>query len=300
MARSAGKKGEGEDADERKPHGVQSAASAVKILRAFLTVDGPLPLAEIASKAGMAASNVYRYLVTFCESGLTVQDETSGFYDLGPLAAQLGFSALSRIDGVGLASTRLRELVAEVGADGHLSVWGSAGTTVVRWHARRDRISLLVREGTVLPVLTSATGRLWASYLPEPVVAPMLGRELLALASASGKSVASVRRQYEPVFAEIRDKKLSFSSGEQNRGIDALAAPIFDESGEIAFSLTLLGSAPSLSPDPTSPVAAALLAAAREISERLGQNEEFGEMRPRTLEPRHVRRGRPKAGAEPK
>jgi DNA-binding IclR family transcriptional regulator len=229
---------------------------------------GPLQLREIAAGAAMAPSNVHRYLASFVSVGMAVQDPATGRYDLGPLAIRLGLAALGRIDGIEVMAAGLSHLVETAGVDAHTTIWGNAGAVVLRWRGQQaGQIGVRVMEGTVLPVLSSATGRVWAAHLPAPLVQPFVARELSAIARAER---APLRRAFESKLEAVRESGYSYSSGERRVGIDAVCAPVFGSDGRIAFALTVVGPTTNFAARPGLPGLRQLLSAAAELSRRLG------------------------------
>jgi DNA-binding IclR family transcriptional regulator len=255
-------------AETGKPRGIQSATVALSVLRVLIESGQPLFLREVAAGAGIAASNAYRYLVSFAEAGMIVQDPLSGKYDLGPLAIQLGLSALQRVDAVDIAIEVLSDLVLATRADGHICVFGTAGPTVIRWKQGPGDISLRVGEGLVLPVLGSATGRLWAAFLPpEIAMMPMSGRQ----PSRSGARAAqpTLAKNLSALTDPILETGISQSSGELKDGIDVICAPIFDRDGKIILSITLLGTSANFSAR-ADQIVPELQSAVVSISKRIG------------------------------
>jgi DNA-binding IclR family transcriptional regulator len=253
-----------------KPRGIQSASSGLDVLKVMLATDSPMHLREIAAGVGRDASSVYRYLVSFVEAGLVMQDEASGRYDLGPMAIQLGLAALRRIDGLAVAAEELGRLVRSVQADGHVTVWGSNGPTVLRWLGRPSDVVVRVQEGSVLPVAASSTGRAWAAYLPAEIVKAALQRELASPPPGAAGTRAQRRQQLAAAAEVIRQQGFSYASGERRVDVDALCAPIFDRNGTMAFAITLVAESPSLSPTAHPEVVRHLLAATHAVSQRLG------------------------------
>jgi DNA-binding IclR family transcriptional regulator len=223
------------------PRGVQSATVGLAVLKVLIESDQPLFLREVAAGVGMAPSNVYRYLVSFGQAGMISQDSATGKYDLGPLAIQLGLSALRRVDVIEIAVESLSKLVKNSKADGHVCVWGTAGPTVLRWKEGPSDIAVKVSEGLVLPLVSSATGRVWSAFLPQSVTATMVGREIAKISSATDTDRSAVRKAFDLQLAEVLQSGIARSSGEQRSGIEAVCAPVFDREGTIVLTLTLLG-----------------------------------------------------------
>lgn len=234
-----------EDAPPRG-RGVQSVEVAVRILSVLAEARGPATLSEIAARVGMPAAKVHRYMASFVESGM-VDHRRSGRYDLGPLAAQVGMAAVARVDLVNRAADRLPALVDETGCTGMLSVWGTAGPTVVRWERARVPLVTALGVGSVLPVMGSATGRAFLAWLPERVVLAALEREG---ASADPAAVAAKRE-------EVRARGLAVADQDFIPGLRALAAPVLDLQGQAEAVVTLV-STDSSALDLSGPAAAAL------------------------------------------
>lgn len=253
-----------------KPRGVQSAASSLDVLKVLQTTDRPMQLREIAAALQRDASTVYRYLVTFIDAELVKQDE-QGRYDLGPMAIQMGLAALRRLDGLAIATEQLAKLVDRAGADGHVSVWGTYGPTIVRAIARPLDVVVRVQEGWVVPLMSSATGRTWAAHMPAETLKPVIKRELAINDPAMVRGTRSERvKAFNDAAEAVRRVGHSFASGERRVGVDALCAPAFNRHGSIAYAITLVAEHPRLSPGDNPAMLAALLDATGAISRSLG------------------------------
>jgi DNA-binding IclR family transcriptional regulator len=257
----------------KTPRGIQSATVGLRVLKVLADGPGPLHLREIAAAARMDTSNVYRYLVSFAEAELVVQGGDSR-YDLGPFAIQIGLAALNRIDGLDLAIKVLGEVVQRTDLDGHISVFGSGGATVVRWRGRPRDVVVRVSEGTVLPLLTTATGRIWGAYLEPSRSAPILKVELDRHVTAGKARRKEVRGEYEQRLDDVRRMGLSLALGERRAGIDALSGPVFDGDGSIAFVMTLVGPPASFDSGLNGQRASSLRQSLFELSRRLGAGPE--------------------------
>src|SRR5205085_9178007 len=177
--------------------GIQSVEVGFALLEVLSQAQGPLMLRDLAAAAGMSAAKAHRYLVSFQRLQLVVQDGASTRYDLGPAALKLGLASLERLDAVKLARERVARLMEEVGHTLALAVWGNHGPTIVHWEESPSAVTVNLRLGDVMPLLTSATGRCFAAYVSKDAIAPML-REELARAQKQGRadlpaSMAAVR-----------------------------------------------------------------------------------------------------------
>ena len=172
-------------AKERR--GIQSIEVGGRLLRALLGERQPMPLSKLAQKAEMPAANAHPYLVSFGKLGLIVQDGESGLYDLGPLALELGLASLHRLNPVRLALPMVAELATTTGHTSALAVWGNRGPTIVHIEQGAQPVHVDMRPGTVMSVVGTATGRVFAAYLPPKLVEHYIKAELREGSDGDGR-----------------------------------------------------------------------------------------------------------------
>ena len=191
-------------------------------------------LRDLAQRAGMSPAKAHRYLVSFQRLGLASQDPVSGRYELGGFALQMGLARLARVDGVKLARIALSELRDRLDQTVGIAVWGNQGPTVVHWMESSYPAKASLKLGDVMPLLSSATGLLFAAYLPRSKTQAMLDREL----AATRQSMADI----EPVLADVREHGAARVEGMLLPTIHAFCTPVFDSTGDLALGLIALGS----------------------------------------------------------
>ncbi|NIJ08519.1 DNA-binding IclR family transcriptional regulator [Sphingomonas vulcanisoli] len=218
---------DGQGSDRR---GIQSIEIGLRVIDALRTSPGPLSLKALAAAADLPISNCHRYCVSFVRSGYMQQHTPSGRYDLGPRLLQAGLAALARIDAVAIATEALEALVDETGSTGQLAVWGDRGPTVIRWIAGRAAVRASITVGAVLPLLTSATGRVFLGFLPRRQTAALAAHEAMA---GGGDPDA--------LAAQVSALGTGHVSNDHIPGLSAVAAPILDAFGEAAAVVTLVG-----------------------------------------------------------
>jgi len=213
--------------DQRK--GVQSVELAFTILRVLEAADRPLALKDLADRLSMSTSKVHHYLVSLVRSGV-LRQRVEGTYDLGPFALQLGLSALKRIDSVERGIEVARALRDETGDAVFVTVWGSHGPTIIRYFEGEQLLSVEVRAGLVLPLVTSATGRVFLTWGNAASIEPILDKEPLA-----------PKLLLDEVIEETLANRLGRVEGAIMPGTAALSAPVFDRDGRLVLALTCLG-----------------------------------------------------------
>ena len=250
--------------------GINSIEVGLKLLKVLVRLGRPAPLKDIARAAAMHPAKVHRYLVSFVRGGLVAQNPGDGHYTLGPYALELSLACLARLDAVRVGSTLLEPLAAEINESVFLAVWGATGPTVVDWQPSLSSISASTHTGTVFPLLTSSTGQVFAAYLSEAIVAPLIEQELGKLAESDVTGAPRTRNEVDAILADVRERSLARGVGIRRPGINSFSAPVFDYRGNISFAVTAFGYEDTFNPAWDGPIANTLLRTARDLSSQLG------------------------------
>jgi DNA-binding IclR family transcriptional regulator len=250
----------GEESGGTAPGGIQALDAALSVLRVLRSFDGPATLSDIAREAAMPPSKVHRYLASFIHAGLAVQKERSGRYDLGREAAELGVAAISRNNFVVRASDELEELASTTAQAALLAVWSHNGPTVVRLERGPNLTTTSIGLGSTFPLLDSATGRVFLSYLPSQQLTTRLQNEI-DRAAATGVSWPDLNpdgASVEALTTKIRRERIAYVDGRYIPGLIAISSAITNWQGEIEVAVTLFGTHRELL-RPDSPARAALI-----------------------------------------
>lgn len=260
--------------------GIQSVEVGFELLKALSEVPGALMLRDLAAAAGMSAAKAHRYLVSFQRMGLIVQDPLSNRYDLGPAALRLGLATLSRIDAVKMARERIPALLQETGHTLAIAVWGNQGPTMVHWAEAPQAVPVTLRLGDVMPLLTSATGRCFAAFMPHEGqdgqrIPPMIREELARLnrLPSTGlpmEDVPLTPAQVDAMLEDTRRHGMGRVVHSMVAGVGGFCAPVFDAQGRLTLGLVVLGSLASLDTRWEGQPAQALRRCADQISADIG------------------------------
>ena len=146
-------------------------------------------------------------------------------------------------------------------------MWGSHGPTIVRIEESSYPVSMNVRAGVVAPVTRSASGLVFAAFMPAHIVEPLIEAELQAL-PASKRGAA--RRSLQVSLDEARRTGIASVTQLLVPGADAMAAPVFDRDNRVCLALLAIGSTGTFSIAPDGPVASVLRRHADALSHALG------------------------------
>lgn len=253
---------------ERGSRGIQSVEVGARLLLALVHLGRPAPLKDLAREADMAPAKAHPYLVSFGKVGLITQDEASGHYGLGPLALQMGLISLQQADPIKLASAELPALARSLGQTVGIAIWGNRGPTFVRLEEGPTAVHVNMRHGTVVSVSGTASGRLFAAFMPREKVLAALRAEQGR--STSGRGAVRLDPALEAALPGIRAQRFSSIVDGTVRGITALAAPVFDGFGQMVLALTAIGPSATLDHQADGPAAQTLQTCATALSARLG------------------------------
>ncbi len=258
----------------KSQRGVQSAEIALGLLRVLVDAGKSMMLRDLAAGARMPAAKAHRYLVSLAREGLVEQEGTGGLYDLGPYALDLALACLARLDHVRVASGALEELCRRVDETVALSVWGNRGPVFVRWEEAPHPVATNVRVGSIVPVLNSASGRIFAAFLPAEVVNPFIEQELKQSARSARAGALNSRAKVNAMLAQVRRARLARVSGDLLTGVNAISAPVFDHRGRVVLAITAIGDERRFDASPQGTVARVLRETAVSVSRRIGYRDE--------------------------
>ena len=126
-----------------------------------------------------------------------------------------------------------------------------------------------VRVGSVLPLMRSATGRVFLCWLPSALTAPIL------------KTEKANARDVERLQQATRTCGLGSVEGDLLAGVASLSAPLFDYRGQIVAAISTLGAQGDFDSKASgAEIGKKLKSAADELSRRLGHTAPLNEPPP--------------------
>ncbi len=240
---------------------VASVARAVALLDALAESPDGLGVNELARRIGVNASTASRLLATL-ERGRLVERRAGGPYRLGLRLVALADGVLAGLDARELARPLLRELVARTDETATLSVPGASEAVTVDFIPAGSSVVSVARLGRPSVGHATAVGKVVLAHAP----ATPLDGELTRFTERTITDPAALAREIDGV----RQRGWAEADREREPDLNALAAPVFDRSGELAAVVSLQGPAARLTAARRREVLPALLEAAAELSRALG------------------------------
>jgi len=254
---------------EERRRRVQSAEVGMGILKALCRLGGAASLTAVAAEVGESTAKVHRYMASLIQEGMVAQNPATQHYYLGQQAIAIGLAALRQCDPIRLGEPALVRLREQLQATCFLAVMGNQGPTILRFEEPGLPITINVRAGSVMPLLWSATGQVFLSYLDDAAVKDQAERELAA-ATRAQRALLTGRNPIEALRRRVRDQGCATICGTLLPGISAVAAPVFDYKGHACAVLTALGASGGFDVGPDGGIVAEVMREAANISAALG------------------------------
>ena len=244
---------------------VQSVDRALTILE-MLAREGEAGVTEIAADLGVHKSTAFRLLATLEAHRLVEQDGDRGRYRLGVGNLRLAGATTARLDLVTEARPVCRQLAADTGETVNITVRSEtsalyldqvvAGSSAVHSHNW---------VGQHIPLHATSNGKVLLSELSDDE----LKKAVLALPRVTDRTVTS-RAKLRADLAEVREAGYALVVDELEVGLTAAAAPIRSAHGDVIASMSISGPTFRLTEEKLKETIPMLVAAATEVSHRLG------------------------------
>lgn len=245
--------------------GVRSLHLAIDVLEAVAFSEEEAGVTQIAGQLGVTKGSVHRHLHTLVERGYLVQNPATSRYTIGPKSRVLARLA-PETDLVQLADGPMRALREQLGHTVVLSEMTPRGALVVAKYSGKSPIEIGVRSGSELSFHASAQGKVMLAFAPRPFQQRVLARPLAVFTDKTVTSLARIEKE----LIDIAKRGYASAPEEAMLGINAVAAPIFDNQDACIASLAIVGSIQFLPGKPKASDLTALIEASQQISRKLG------------------------------
>ncbi|MCH7293736.1 IclR family transcriptional regulator [Acinetobacter higginsii] len=227
--------------EEKLSGGVQSLEVGLAVLNALLEHNKPIILKDLSSKLDMHPAKVHRYLVSLIRMNYAKQ-LTDGQYALGDQAWRLGLNCIQHTDVLQLVQHLIYELQNKIGCGIQISKWSPKGPLVVQSIESNHPISIVTKVGSIMPLVNSAAGRVFASYMPEAVIKPLIQAEWEKAAHNHYPIKPTDWDEFLVLKENVLQHGMSIAQGDLLVGINAVGLPIFNAHHSMEFCIVALDS----------------------------------------------------------
>lgn len=246
------------------PTTVQSVDRAVNILE-ILAHHGEAGVTDLAAELGVHKSTAFRLVAALERRDLVEQIQGRGKYRLGTGILRLASATTSRLDLVQESRPLSRQLAQHTGETVNLAVLSDGAALYMDQVAGTSALQPHNWVGQRIPLHATSNGKVLLSALTDAEVK----EQVPELDSYTGRTITThgeLARELE----EVRVRGYALAIDELEIGLTAVAAPIRNAHGEVLASLSVSGPTFRLDARRVPDLAAAVVAAANDISRRLG------------------------------
>ncbi|MDF1604573.1 IclR family transcriptional regulator [Nocardioides sp. YIM 152315] len=246
------------------PAGVQSVDRALTVLEVLARV-GEAGVTEIAGELGVHKSTAFRLVATLEAHRLVEQTGDRGRYRLGVGVLRLAGATTARLDLVQEARPVCRQLAADTGETVNIAVLSDRSALYLDQVAGSSALQPHNWVGQHIPLHATSNGKVLLSGLDDGRLADVLG----SLARYTPLTITT-KAKLRDELGRVREQGYAVAVDELEEGLTAAAAPVRNAHGDVVASMSVSGPSFRLGPARVDDVVPQLVAAAAEVSHRLG------------------------------
>jgi DNA-binding IclR family transcriptional regulator len=240
---------------------IQAVERAMKVLEAF-NHQADASLTGLARRTGLLKSTVFRVLHTLCELKY-VERQADGRYRITGRLGQLAADWQPRRELIRLAAPLMGPLLSRFRETVNLGVLDEGEVLYVHVLESPHPFRLAAHAGMRSPAHSTALGKCLLSTVPSKQLDAILeAHPLEPLTPRTVRDRASLERELK----RVRERGYAIDNGEDSEGARCVAAPIYEESGQVIAALSISGPASRVHPGRDREMAKALMDVARRIS----------------------------------
>jgi DNA-binding IclR family transcriptional regulator len=225
---------------------VPAVESAIRILT-FLKDRNHRPwgVSELSRSLQLNKSTCFNILRSLARHGLLAYDGATKKYGLGSALIALGGAASVAASRADVAKPFLQDLFDELRLTCLLGQRFQDQVIIVDRVEAQDAFRITIPIGQALPLGQGALGRCFLAHLPEADLDRLWSRGILGPAD---RRRGQRYPQIKTALAEVRRRGFAESFGEVAKGVSAVAAPIFDQWGQVILAVGVIGFSALLPP----------------------------------------------------
>ena len=214
---------------------IQSVDRALQILE-YLTDESELGTSEIARKLGVHRSTASRLLGTLEARDVVEQVTDRGAYRLGIGLLRMAYPVSTRFD-LARDSQAICDALADVTQETtNVAILDDGYAVTITQSAGQRMVGVAGQYvGQRVPLHATSTGKLLLAHAPQQVWTWFTSSPLAQFTDATQVEISALAEELEL----IRVRGWSSAVGEWEPGINALAAPVWDATGELVAAVSV-------------------------------------------------------------
>lgn len=239
----------------------------LRVLETIARTRSPTGATDLSKALELNKSNTHRVLKTLEAAGYVRNIDGSGRYGVTFKLWELGQLALSRVDFKTEAQASMSQLANDTRETVHLSVLDGSEVIYLDKIESQEPIRAYTTVGGRAPAYAVATGKALLAWQREEAI----------------EQIAAIMERHTPFTLEPRDLKAELTRirhqgfavnlGEWRESVGGIAAPIRNAEGQVEAAIGISAPRVRITPERIAKLAALVIRAAGEISNRLGYGD---------------------------
>ncbi|MFE7629352.1 IclR family transcriptional regulator [Kocuria sp. NPDC057446] len=253
-------------ASSRDARAASVVSHALGVLRCFSVDEPTLGVTEIAARVGLHKSTVSRLLATLEREDVVERDPQTRRYRLGLGLISVAGPLLAELDERRVAYPVLLELTERTGETSALLVWNGDQAVCVEQIPSPRQIKHTTPLGTRYGTALSASVQIFLAEQPPERVRALLLSGIVELPDPTEASIAL----YLESLRQVAEDGVALNYGKTSVEEIGVAAAVRDHRDQLVAAVMVAAPRYRVTPEQAELLAAAAVAAAREVSQRLG------------------------------
>ncbi|GAB3186266.1 IclR family transcriptional regulator [Hydrogenophaga aquatica] len=245
---------------------VPALARGLQLLMQFNREERQLSGAELSRRLDLPRASVFRMLYTLEQGGFVEKADDGVSYKLGLAVLRLGFELLASMELTEHGRPVIEELRDRSGYSAHIVVRDAREVVFIAKAAGRNAMFHSIQVGARLPAHATVLGRLLLSDLDMAALSLLYPDT--PLPSYTPKTPTTLA-QLKALIDQDRAKGYGVSMGGYETGISTIAAPVFNDRGEVAAAISISVPAQRIDDEALPPLVAMVQEAASQLTERI-------------------------------
>ena len=244
---------------------IQSVAKAMMLLDMLSETPAPLTLAEISQKTGWPKSTVHGLLSTMRDYSVIAQDE-EGRDMLGIRLFEYGCTLSNSWTIIETVKPYIQHISYSTGEAVFLSILDRGEVITLDRADNRTGLWISAEMGCRLPIHCTSQGKLFLAYMSETERKSILRRtDMRPYTEHTITTMPELQKELE----RIRQQGYATENSEYKTGLRSVAAPIFDENGDVRYAIGIIGMFRQIESQQFSNAVSVVLETAKKISDNL-------------------------------
>jgi DNA-binding IclR family transcriptional regulator len=215
---------------------VKAVQRALRIVRLFDSQHPEWTPSELGRQSGLRRTTAFRLMKTLESEGMIALSENTGKYSLGPTVFQFAYAWISQTALARIAVAHLQRVTSVTGETSNLMVWNGDGPLCVAHSPSPRPFKLMMSVGDKFNDMANADSKVLVALGPEDRRTECLGRPIQPLTPFTITDQERLRAELRRVMNE----GLAYDIQEQQLGVCAISAPVWDFTGEVRASMSVV------------------------------------------------------------